>query len=26
VELFGGQSLAPLGVGPLARVFRHAHH
>ncbi len=26
VELFGGQSLAPLGVGSLAGVFRHAHH
>ena len=26
VKLFGGQSLAPLGVGALAGIFRHAHH
>ena len=26
VELFGGQSLAPFGVGSLAGIFRHAHH
>jgi len=26
VELFGGQNVAPFGVGSLAGIFRHAHH
>jgi hypothetical protein len=26
VKLFGGQSLAPLGVASLAGVFCHAHY